>query len=586
MENPAPSSPSLSTPQPCSSIHSSKQSGGKCSKSIVRARGFLWGTTADEVRTFFSDCEVEGVHFVDPLHGECYVEMATETDQEKALNKHALRLGNSYKKRLIEVFGATFEEMKYALIHDEERQDRSRKRKKKKNRNRRRCSYTKTFRSWSRSRSRSGSRGRRSRSSSRNIRYRSGSSSREERSRSRGKIDKRSNSRENSPSPGVKEQVDCGLGGERKLLSNCGESPTRDNSSGCSEYGEGDSVGKVDQDKAVVEGLTEFTVKKEVEEEVQGNPQQNNFLSMNITVKQEPGYLEEQLENVLRDVEKKNEEIIKLREEVAGGKTCVVKLQEEIDQMNHVKEANSLLENRAKMNEMIIADFKKEEKDFNKSLEEISRLNKKIDDDKEEIAGLQQTVNQLSVEKQLLTSKVMILEQANEGLRREHMARSKKDEVFFGLNKFLESGRKEIALIKEDVKKLRDKEQVNQKMLEEKNKTMEDLRKENDSIIKKMRESNYLVKTLKGANAKKDAEFHTTTNDLKRKLNLITAHRDRLKKLWLLDRNEKDSLKKELAASQYTDEHSRKEVKEWLSLGESKNVDGSGVKCGEAGERQ
>ena len=165
------------------------------------------------------------------------------------------------------------------------------------------------------------------------------------------------------------------------------------------------------------------------------------------------------------------------------------------------------------------------------------------------------------------------------------MARSKKDEVFFGLNKFLESGRKEIALIKEDVKKIREKEQVNQKMLEEKNKTMEDLMKENEGIIKKIRETNYLVKTLKGANAKKDAEFHTTTNDLKRKLNLITAHRDRLKKLWLLDKYEKDSLKKELAASQYTDKHSRKEVKEWLSLGESKNTDGSDVKC-EAGERQ
>ena len=98
---------------------------------------------------------MEGVHFVDPLHGECYVEMATETDLEKALNKHALRVGNSCKKRLIEVFGASFEEMKYALTHDEERQDRSRKRKKwKKNRNRRRCSVTRTT---GNGRSRSGS---------------------------------------------------------------------------------------------------------------------------------------------------------------------------------------------------------------------------------------------------------------------------------------------------------------------------------------------------------------------------------------------------------------------------------------------
>ena len=195
VEDPAPSPPLT---LPLSSIRLSDHS--KCSKSIVRARGFLWGTTADEVRTFFSDCEVECVHFVDQLHGECYVEMATQGDLEKALNKHALRVGNSYKNRFIEVFGASFEEMKYALIHDEERQDRSRKKNKwKKNRNRRKCSLTRTLGSGSRSRSCSRSRRRRRRSSSRNKCYLSGSSSGAERSRSRTNIEKRNKSRENSP---------------------------------------------------------------------------------------------------------------------------------------------------------------------------------------------------------------------------------------------------------------------------------------------------------------------------------------------------------------------------------------------------
>ena len=84
-----------------------------------------------------------------------------------------------------------------------------------------------------------------------------------------------------------------------------------------------------------------------------------------------------------------------------------------------------------------------------------------------------------------------------------------------------------------------------------------------------MRESNYLLKTLKIANAKKDADIQTKTNELKRKLSHITAHRDRLKKLWLLDKNEKDSLKKELATSKAVVTYSRKEVKEWPSPEES-----------------
>ena len=92
--------------------------------------------------------------------------------------------------------------------------------------------------------------------------------------------------------------------------------------------------------------------------------------------------------------------------------------------------------------------------------------------------------------------------------------------------------------------------------LKKKNKTIEDLRKENESIVKKMHDTNYLVKTLKRVNAKKDNEIQNKTNDLKRKLNLIAPHRHTLKKLWLIDKSEKDSLKKELAASMLVNEHS------------------------------
>ena len=82
---------------------------------IVRARGFLWGTTSEAVCTFFSDSQVdpppmfsfsfqtcillfyldiqvEAVHFLDPLHGECYVELKSKEDLARALDKHALRV--------------------------------------------------------------------------------------------------------------------------------------------------------------------------------------------------------------------------------------------------------------------------------------------------------------------------------------------------------------------------------------------------------------------------------------------------------------------------------------------------------------
>ena len=181
----------------------------------------------------------------------------------------------------------------------------------------------------------------------------------------------RNKSREKSPrswscdssSPGLKEQgeeekqVDTsGLGGGWKLLSNCGGSHNREDSSGGSEYGEGDSVGKLEHGGTVGEGVTQVIVKKEVEEEVPAHSEQH-FLSMNIGVKQEPGFLEEQLENALREVERKSEEIIKLRGEVAESKTYIVMLQKEIDKINREKEAMGILENRAERHHLKISLF-------------------------------------------------------------------------------------------------------------------------------------------------------------------------------------------------------------------------------------
>ena len=52
---------------------------------------------------FYLDIQVEAVHFLDPLHGECYVELKSKEDLARALDKHALRVGTRLRRRLIEV---------------------------------------------------------------------------------------------------------------------------------------------------------------------------------------------------------------------------------------------------------------------------------------------------------------------------------------------------------------------------------------------------------------------------------------------------------------------------------------------------
>jgi RNA recognition motif-containing protein len=71
---------------------------------VVRCRGLPWSTTVDEITNFFSDCTfVEGndnVHLTLTREGrpsgEAYIEVASEEDVEKALEKDKQHMGKRY----------------------------------------------------------------------------------------------------------------------------------------------------------------------------------------------------------------------------------------------------------------------------------------------------------------------------------------------------------------------------------------------------------------------------------------------------------------------------------------------------------
>ena len=75
---------------------------------IVKARGLPWSATSDEVMEFFSEVNIvrgdEGVHFGKNREGrpsgEAFIEVESEEDVQKALEKHKCNMG----KRYIEVF--------------------------------------------------------------------------------------------------------------------------------------------------------------------------------------------------------------------------------------------------------------------------------------------------------------------------------------------------------------------------------------------------------------------------------------------------------------------------------------------------
>jgi len=86
---------------------------------VIRCRGLPWSTTKDEVVNFFSDCTFkdgnESVHLTLTREGrpsgEAYIEVSTEEDSDKALEKDKAHMG----KRYIEVFKSKFSEMEWVV---------------------------------------------------------------------------------------------------------------------------------------------------------------------------------------------------------------------------------------------------------------------------------------------------------------------------------------------------------------------------------------------------------------------------------------------------------------------------------------
>lgn len=86
---------------------------------VIKCRGLPWSTTVDEVREFFSDCNLlngnESIHFTMTREGrpsgEAFIEMASDQDIELGLQKDRKNMG----KRYVEVFKAKRSEMEFAL---------------------------------------------------------------------------------------------------------------------------------------------------------------------------------------------------------------------------------------------------------------------------------------------------------------------------------------------------------------------------------------------------------------------------------------------------------------------------------------
>ena len=557
---------------------------------------------------------------MDQLHGECYVELAGEGDLGRALEKHALRVGSSYRKRLIEVFCATFEEMKHALAYSLDREERERKRLLRGGRkgNRRRGSKPGRrerrgrSRSWSRSRSRSRSRsgGRRSRSRSsrsrsRGRRCRSRSWSRERRSSKTKRRRRRSSSASDSESSRSRSPLSCsydtpspasrreeevesvaesggnrrteggGRGGQVLKVEDGGKGGT--GSISCSEY----------MEKKRMVGEAGVGVKLEVDTE-------NNY-STEVEVKVE---LEEVGTTLVKshDVQTfKDLEISSLRSEMERAKVDTFNLKAQVKKLIEEKEAKGKLMRRMKMNELIIADLKKTKKDYEKKAKENVLLKRKVgmmellskekeieskkersieqdakfqkDNDekateieqlKQELEDakklaekesteserrtlyLQESVNQLCVEKELMTGKIRSMEKANEGLRTKQESQVKMEEKMGG---FLEAGRQEIAGIKEEVRMLKFKSHTDQVMLTESMKSIEDLQKENLKLVKQVEVKDVYVKTVEQINSEQGANIRAATESIRKELDVVKKDREKLKKHWGYVKNENEILK-------------------------------------------
>ncbi|KAG2466880.1 TBA1C protein, partial [Polypterus senegalus] len=86
---------------------------------VVRARGLPWSCTVEEIQDFFSECRIRdgtnGIHMTSRRNGkptgEAFIELESEEDVVKALDKHRMYMGSRY----VEVFEVTENDVDYFL---------------------------------------------------------------------------------------------------------------------------------------------------------------------------------------------------------------------------------------------------------------------------------------------------------------------------------------------------------------------------------------------------------------------------------------------------------------------------------------
>ncbi|OWK13562.1 hypothetical protein Celaphus_00017408 [Cervus elaphus hippelaphus] len=75
---------------------------------LIRAQGLPWSCTVEDVLSFFSDCRIRngenGIHFLlnrdGKRRGDALIEMESEQDVQKALEKHRMYMGQRYVEGL------------------------------------------------------------------------------------------------------------------------------------------------------------------------------------------------------------------------------------------------------------------------------------------------------------------------------------------------------------------------------------------------------------------------------------------------------------------------------------------------------
>jgi len=456
---------------------------------IVRARGFLWGTTSEGVRSFFSDCQVEAVNFVDDLHGECYVELKSTDDLAHALDKHALRVGTRTRKRLIEVYPATLLEMNRALMKGEGSEAASSRRRRQGREERGRMRMKSSGRSQT-SRSRT--------SRSRTEVKRSGSSAR---SQSRRWHRTRNTSMEEKgttdSSMSLNQYCTNKVSGSLRRSS---ESQTSSSQQEVDSSPEGRKPRRSKFSREEVpreESIDIKRVKREIssspspspryQSRKENDPSTEKTVLYHSTVKTESFVKDQQMEILelkeleiethIREITKrveevevlseenklKNEELESLRMELQvkddhnrrkDGE--LLRLNQELEK--YMEEAGSLKAKVKCLLEKSVEDEKRLKNLANAkecSSKELFSLKELVTSLKSQIGALQENVNQLKVEKELIEMKSSKLQTSNESLRGRLAEAEDKELVMKELRSFLDSGRAEIADMREELMKMK-----------------------------------------------------------------------------------------------------------------------------------